>query len=594
MNPRATPAPRTAAWRLAARRGMRGAMAVMGVIWLGVAVICLMAIDIGHVFWQQREVQKIADMAAMAGAGQEACVPRIQAIAQGNGFSAVRDIFFDPADDALIPDALTDLDLMCGNWDPAKRSGAGSPPQHYEPKALPLNAARVAISRKVPYFFFFNWGAQERVVTAKATAAARNTASFSLGTGVAALDGGVVNQLLNALLGTGNRLALDAVSYQGLANAHVRLLDLVELSPSVGTVQELLDTRLGVGQLLALMAGALGSDDALAVTALNQLVSLGLDNLTVAVSDLLNVTTTNPEAAATAQINVLEMLMVAAQVANGTNLVNLQGGLNLPPLATVATKLLIVEPPSIAIGEAGRDEDGNWKTQAHSATIRLQLDSSVVRTSDIPLVGALLGIDLLRLPLYIEVAPGDAWLSDIQCAATREDARVLIGSQPGLARVCLSEVSDAQMRNTLMPPACSTAATISRVRVLFIPLVEVKAKADVLAVPMNPAEEMVFDGVIGNNADIQRSTSNAVGSVVANAVSTLVDRLELQACVLGICGNASYLTDVLSLLTTNIVTPLMTMLDGVIQPLLGLLGVQLGYSDVHHQSLSCGEPQLVY
>jgi len=28
--------------------------------------------------------------------------------------------------------------------------------------------------------------------------------------------------------------------------------------------------------------------------------------------------------------------------------------------------------------------------------------------------------------------------------------------------------------------------------------------------------------------------------------------------------------------------------------LLGLLGVQLGYSDVHHQSLTCGDSKLVY
>lgn len=578
-----------------ALRAMRGAMAVVGALWLGVAVICLMAIDIGHVFWQQREVQKIADMAAMAGAGQESCVARIRAIAQSNGFSAERDIFFDPEDDAPVPAPLADLDLMCGNWDPQARSGSGSPPQHYAAKALPSNAARVAISRKVPYFFVLSWGTERRVVNAKATAATHNVAGFSLGTGVAGLSGGVVNQLLNALLGTGNRIALDAVSYQGLANAHVRLIDLVDLSPTAGTVQELLDTRLGIGQLAALMAGALGPGNALAVNALNDLVNVGLDSLTVTLGDLLNVTSTNPEAAATAQINVLEMLMVAAQVANGSNLVNLQGGLNLPPLATVATKLVIVEPPSIAIGQAGRLASGEWKTQAHSAAIRLKLDASVVDTSKIPLVGALAGIQALRLPLYMEVAPGDAWLSDLQCAATREDSRVTIGARPGLANLCIGEVTDSQMSNTSAPLACGAAATVSRVSLLFIPLVEVKARAAVQAsVPLSAAQDLVFDGVIGNGDDIQRGTSNAAGSVLANAVDSLVDELQLEACILGICGNASYLTDVLSVLNTHVVTPLLTLLNAVIEPLLGLLGVQIGYSDVHHQSLSCGEPQLVY
>lgn len=563
----------------AVRRVQRGAVAVLGALWLLLAVTCLMVIDVGYLFWQQREVQRIADLAAMARAnGEDFC--RAAAPSQLERANGVRD-------------AGDQLAIQCGNWNPALDRGPGSPPQHFAADALPFNAARVTVSREVPYFFAFSWGAGWRTVTATATAAARNTAGFSLGTGLAALNAGAVNQLLGALLNA--NVALDLASYQGLANAHVRLLDLVALAPSVGTVQELLDTRLGVGQLLALMASALGPDDAVAVTALDRLAALGLDALTVTVGDLLDVTTTNPEAAATADVNVLELLMVAAQVANGSNLVHLAGGLQLPPLATAATKLVIVEPPSIAIGEAGRDENGQWKTQAHSATIRLLLESNVVNTSSIPLVGALAGIDLLRLPLYVEVAPGDAWLSDIQCAATREDARLTIGSRPGLANLCIGEVTDAQMRNTSSPLACSTPATVSRVRLLFIPLVEVRAGAAVAAsVPLHAAQDLEFDGVVGNGDDIQRSTSNAVGSVLGNAVGTLVDNLELKACVLGICGDASYLADVLSVLHTNIVAPLLTLLDAVVQPLLGLLGVQLGYSDIHHQSLSCGEPQLVY
>ena len=563
----------------AVRRVQRGAVAVLGALWLLLAVTCLMVIDVGYLFWQQREVQRIADLAAMARAnGEDFC--RAAAPSQLERANGVRD-------------AGDQLAIQCGNWNPALDRGPGSPPQHFAADELPFNAARVTVSREVPYFFAFSWGAGWRTVTATATAAARNTAGFSLGTGLAALNAGAVNQLLGALLNA--NVALDLASYQGLANAHVRLLDLVALAPSVGTVQELLDTRLGVGQLLALMASALGPDDAVAVTALDRLAALGLDALTVTVGDLLDVTTTNPEAAATADVNVLELLMVAAQVANGSNLVHLAGGLQLPPLATAATKLVIVEPPSIAIGEAGRDENGQWKTQAHSATIRLLLESNVVNTSSIPLVGALAGIDLLRLPLYVEVAPGDAWLSDIQCAATREDARLTIGSRPGLANLCIGEVTDAQMRNTSSPLACSTPATVSRVRLLFIPLVEVRAGAAVAAsVPLHAAQDLEFDGVVGNGDDIQRSTSNAVGSVLGNAVGTLVDNLELKACVLGICGDASYLADVFSVLHTNIVAPLLTLLDAVVQPLLGLLGVQLGYSDIHHQSLSCGEPQLVY
>ena len=49
-------------------RRQSGAVAMLGALWLMVAVICLATIDIGNVFWQRRELQKIADLAALAGA----------------------------------------------------------------------------------------------------------------------------------------------------------------------------------------------------------------------------------------------------------------------------------------------------------------------------------------------------------------------------------------------------------------------------------------------------------------------------------------------------------------------------------------------
>ena len=49
-------------------RRQSGAVAMLGALWLMIAVICLATIDIGNVFWQKRELQKIADLAALAGA----------------------------------------------------------------------------------------------------------------------------------------------------------------------------------------------------------------------------------------------------------------------------------------------------------------------------------------------------------------------------------------------------------------------------------------------------------------------------------------------------------------------------------------------
>jgi uncharacterized membrane protein len=259
--------------------------------------------------------------------------------------------------------------------------------------------------------------------------------------------------------------------------------------------------------------------------------------------------------------------MVTAQIANGTNAVNLGSGINLGALATVDTKLIVVAPPSIAIGEAGKDSAGKWKTQAHSAAIRLFLDAKVLDTSKIPLVGLITNIQLVHLPLYIEVAPGQAWLTEIQCNIPRETSKVMIASQPGIASVCIADGMEAQMTNLTTPPSCSTPATISKVSVVGIPILEVKATVPLPAtISSQNAVPMRFDGVIGNGDDIQRSTSNAVGSVLSTGVGGLTSGLNLQACLLGfLCLPTNELTSLLNTLNTAVITPLLSLLDAVIQ-----------------------------
>lgn len=569
-------------------RFQRGSLVINLAIALSLIVIVLIGTELGYLFFMKRELQKSADLAALAGAqqisGMSGCAnAKVAAKLSANGASDA-----DLGRNLPPTFSLVDGDIECGQWDPAKTTT-----DHFEPATSNLNAVRVTISKApVAILPFFD---ADRTIQVKAVAANDPIASFSLGTGVASLNEGAVNQLLSALLGTNSQIALDLVSYKGLATGSIRLLDLVSVMPNVGTVEELLDTRIQLRDFILAIARAIGTSNAVAVEALNGILAANVRSAEVNIGDLIKVTTPSPEGAASANVNVLELLMVAAQIANGTNAVNLGAGVALGALATVDTKLVVVEPPSIAIGQAGKDSSGKWKTQAHSAAVRLFLDAKVLDTSKIPLVGLLTNIQLVHLPLYIEVAPGQAWLTDIQCKNPRKDAQVTIASQPGLANVCIADGMDTQMTNTVTAPNCSDPATISKVSVIGIPLLEVKATTPLPAtVPLQAAAPMHFDGVIGNEDDIQRSTSNAVGSVLSTAVGGLTSGLNLKACLLGICLSTAELKSVLDTLKTAVIAPLLGLLDSAIQPLLGLLGLQLGYSDVHHQSLTCGEAKLVY
>jgi len=566
-----------------------GSLVINLAIALSLIVIVLIGTELGYLFFMKREMQKSADLAALAGAqqisGTGGCANAITAAKLSANGTSDTDL------NRNLPStfSLVDGDIECGQWDPAKTTI-----DHFEPATSNLNAVRVKMSKApVAILSFFD---ADRTIQVKAVAANEPIASFSLGTGVAGLNEGVVNQLLSALLGTGNQIALDLVSYNGLATGSIRLLDLVSVMPNVGTVEELLDTRIQLRDFILAMARALGTSNPVAVKALNGILDANVRSAEINVGDLIKVTTPSPEGAASANVNVLELLMVTAQIANGTNAVNLGTGVNLGALATVDTKLVVVEPPSIAIGPAGKDSSGKWRTQSHSAAVRLFLDAKVLDTSKIPLVGLLTNIQLLHLPLYIEVAPGQAWLTDIQCKNPRKDSQVTIASQPGLANVCIADGMDTQMTNTVTPPNCSDPATISKVSLLGIPLLEVKATTPLPStVSLQNAVPMHFDGVIGNEDDIQRSTSNAIGSVLSTAVRGLTSGLSLKACTaLFFCLPTTELKSLLNTLNTAVIAPLLGLLDTVIQPLLGLLGVQLGYSDVHHQSLTCGEAKLVY
>jgi uncharacterized membrane protein len=211
-------------------------------------------------------------------------------------------------------------------------------------------------------------------------------------------------------------------------------------------------------------------------------------------------------------------------------------------------------------------------------------------------------VTLLRLPIYIEVAPGNARLSNIQCANDRADCRVAIEAKPGLASICIASVSDTLMLNTTVPVDCKAmpSVKISEIALIggLLPILQVNAKIPVQAeIPDTNYQTLTFNGVTGDGDDIQTVNSNAVGSVLSNTLGnfTVATKWDLTLVALGVLPIG--LGDVLSPLLAfvlSILAPLFSLLDAIIVPLLNLLGVQLGYADIRLLSLLCGEAKLVY
>ena len=119
--------------------GQRGAFSVMAIIGLLVAVTTLGVIGVGNLFYQRRDVQRIADMAALAAVQRmdDACSQpgtTANSNAQSNG---------------LNPSKGDTLAIVCGRWDTAVNpapsyfasAGAGT---------TQLNAVKVTMTPNIP------------------------------------------------------------------------------------------------------------------------------------------------------------------------------------------------------------------------------------------------------------------------------------------------------------------------------------------------------------------------------------------------------------------------------------------------------------
>ena len=562
----------------------RGAIAPIVALFMTIVVAALGALDVGNVFFVRRSLQRTVDLAALAAVQtiDDTCTQptaAARANAAANGFDP------DAAGQALA--------VVCGRWDPKANAGPG-----YFAAAnagAQANAVQVTAQRTVPYFFL----GPARQMTAQATAKATNLGAFTVGTTLAQLQNGLVNSLLNGLLGA--NLSLSVASYESLANARVRMRDLMAAA-GVGTIDQLLATQINVAQLANLMVTALSTTSIANADLQTDLTTLqavaGGVTATTAQFPLgdgadghgvFAVDAATGQSVLDATVSPFDALLVAAEIAQaGQPPIQLGTGLNIAALGATL-KVQIIEPPVLAVGEAGIDPTTqHWRTQARSAQVRLYLNVAL-GTPSLPMIGSV----GLNLPLSLEAAPGTAWLQATRCAATKAASASTIGVQPGLANVCVGDAPDDLSAS--QPFSCTKPATLVNVTNVL----RVTANAAVPAVvPETSAATLTFDGVTPSDDDYGSADANAVGSVLATALSGLAASLsQPNGLNVALFGGVSLPLGLLDeTLLAALLPDLDVLLSGIdlaIDPLLQLLGVQVGVATIHDLSLTCGAAQLV-
>jgi uncharacterized membrane protein len=418
----------------------RGSMSIAMILMLLGLMGMLGLIEVGYLYWAKRDTQKVADLAALAGA------QRLQACAQDDSDnSAARG-------NAVLDNGFGGaLTIQCGSWDPAANATA----DHFAPIAngTVANAVKVtAAISAVP--FLHQIGTQSLTVQSEAVAAGTpSIAAFSVGSQLLELqDSGLVPSLLKLLGLDVGGTAL--VGYNGLANLRITPAGLlkelgidVSTVTDVGTLNSILAAKqISIGTLLDAMVG-IGEQQQLAQVSLDalntliaqvqaqgtQLVQLGTDSSSGHRGLFASIEAADVPSALNVQVSALDLVNVGLDVANSHHLVNLA-----VPIPGVSAWVTVIEPPSIAIGGVG--------VTAYTAQVRVRVNIS---TAAIPVLGPLLSAlgTNVNIPLILDVTNGKGELTSL-CDRDSTGETATIDTQVSLLNMCVGKFDDSVIGST--------------------------------------------------------------------------------------------------------------------------------------------------
>jgi uncharacterized membrane protein len=548
-------------------RARRGGVALMTAISLGAVLgFAAMAIDLGSIFLQTRQLQGIADLAAIGAAND---LTNAQAAAAGT------------AGANNWPGAVQTTTVV-GTYvaDPTVAAN-----QRFTPGGVAPNAAKVTLTAPANLFFGAPILGRTTInISRSATAANAQMAAFSVGSGLLALQGGVANSLLSAL--TGSQVSLSVMDYNALASANV---DLLQYSQALQTnlnmqgvsFNQVLASNVTTGQALQVLANQLdtnGQDPA--AQAIRQIAAAAGNATPAQLSQLINLGPyggqdgADPATGAGVQVNALQMVDAMLQLSQGGRQVQLSLGANVPGLTSVSAWLAIGQRPSNSPWLTVTD-DGS--PVISTVQTRLYLVAQVA-----PGAGALssAGVGLVNIPIFVQIASAQAKLSAITCATPTTAESVTLAAQPSIGELALGQVDTSKLNDFTTP------MTISAANLISLPLISATGQAQVNIGGQD------WQTVSFSQADIQADTEKTVttNDIVQATISSLLSNLNIQVQVVGLnLGLGGVLSPALQSTLSTAAAPL----DSTLNALTALLGVQLGQADLWVNGVRCNNAALV-
>ncbi len=456
----------------------------------------------------------------------------------------------------------------------------------------------------------------------KAQTGCTTGACISAGPRLVSVDstqGPVLNLLLQSLL-PGTTVNVSVLDWNALAGADINLNALVTqlgLNLGISDTSQVLATDITLAQLQLAMVQVLQADGQTAAANVLDALPLDVPGLTgqIRLADLLQIDL--PQGSlADIDLDVLDLITGSAQLYNFRNVVTTPApitvdtaALGLAGLANLQLWLQVVEPPVIVCGPEG--------TSFHTSAIRIKLNVDVVQGFDtqaiidalnaagLGLTNISLTADVLRLQLYADVARAEGTITAIDYVA----GAVTFQARPGLVNFYVGTVDDSLFfnRSHVVTNADVTPVVINnlqlgfRVNLAGVGLLDVQVpltvtgraaatgSPDLQSFTVNapfPQTRTASSGTVSagtlivdllNNLDIEVSRGTPV--------VTLIPPPPLPPVVIALPPALASILDVIvdtvEATLQNAVVPVLqpvltTLLGGVVDNLLALLGISVG------------------
>lgn len=539
--------------RFADRRGgvsTLAAIAMPALIGMGA-----FAVDLGAIHMRNRQLQGMADAAALAAANDPA---RAQALAEAS------------VEAAGWPEPV-DVRVETGSYAPdapvANRFTPGG-----------ADAVRVTLNAETPVFLGIAMLKGDRVaLERKATAARARMAAFSVGSRLASLDGGIANAVLSGL--TGSSVSLSVMDHQALLDTDIDLFAFSDalrtrlkltgasydqvLAADIDTVdmlQAMADTltadgRTGAASAVRTLAGQIAAAD----LPLDRLIDLGpLGSGTM------------PPRGFGVKVTAASLVDAALGLSTGNRQVEIDLGANVPGVARTRAWVAIGDRP---VGSPWVAVSGTGDPTLRTAQTRIYLETEIA-------IAGLSALAKVRLPILIELAQAEARLKSIDCAGG-SGRSATIEARPSPAMIAITEIDKARLTDHSRDIATGRAKLV---RTLLL-RVDGSARADL-------GGASGWQSLKFSQADIDAGTvkSVATNDVTRSAAASLMSGIDLDVVALG------FLPIPVSPIVNAVgqqLTVIAPALDAVVNRLTALAGVKLGEADVRVTGLRCGQPALV-